>query len=78
MYKPTVMCKVCKKPICRPGAKNTMGDPNKRDLDVRDCWARHELYGLPAKGDKAEDWRGPWWSGYDDYHAAKRRNLGNL
>ena len=28
--------------------------------------------GLPAKGDKAEDWRGPWWVGYDDWRAEKR------
>eukprot|EP01043_Picozoa_sp_COSAG02_P071823 COSAG02_NODE_13284_length_1415_cov_13.454425_2_plen_171_part_00 len=65
-YKPTVQCKVCKRPICRPGARGPS------DLDVRDCWARHELHGFPAKGDKKEDWRGPWWDGYDDWHANKR------
>ena len=41
-------------------------------ITMRDCWARHELHGFPAKGDKKEDWRGPWWDGYDKWHANKR------
>ncbi len=75
LYKVTYWCKMCKvskngvachAAICPPGARN-----HGVDLDLRDCWARHKLYGLPGKGDDKADWRGPWWSGYEEHRKNK-------
>eukprot|EP01047_Picozoa_sp_COSAG01_P071257 COSAG01_NODE_11014_length_2026_cov_14.677218_2_plen_242_part_00 len=72
LYKTTIRCKVCKVPICAHAACN----PGV-DLAVRDCWARHQLYGLPGKYESKKDWRGPWWTGYKDHQEQKRKAAAN-
>ena len=81
LYEVTVGCSVCKRMkggkmcavrICPPSSQNTRGA--NTDLDIRDCWARHQIYGLPAAHERREDWRGPWWVGYDRYQRDKAQN----
>jgi hypothetical protein len=68
LYKSSVRCKVCKRSICAPAAINPA-----KDVCVRDCWARHTIYGFPPKFASKKDWRGPWWQGYEEHQDSKKR-----
>eukprot|EP01045_Picozoa_sp_COSAG04_P017566 COSAG04_NODE_1563_length_6327_cov_5.968690_2_plen_95_part_00 len=64
-------CSRCNRPICPPGARKTVGHKRDWDLETRDCWERHLQYGFPSRSDPPEDWRGPWWTGYEEHKRTK-------